>query len=520
MKNRNLLLFVVLSMGLTGVYMYVLNRIYPPKAQVAPQVAAAQPAPAPAVEPKAAAPAAALSAPALRPIHVVSLSELRLSFRSVDGALLQVEWLPDGTRFFPEKNEAKQMADFPGLGGVLGATFDRVEDEKLADGVAVHFQNPQGDHLTYRIPDRGHAVDVSWSTSHGASLSLLRLPQSLDPVARLGRVYSLEGGKLRAVTWTDLLKDPIFSFLGAKRKELPPASTRLGLDAGLEKHTDVQRTHYFAAAWDLPRVPDRTMNGEAGYHLAPDAGGKLSARLYLGPKELNSLAAFGPDFAASVDYGFFGAIAKLMFLLLRGIHAVVGNWGWAILFFSILLRAALWPFNTKTTLNMLRMKELEPHQKALQAKYEKYGNDMAKKAEMQKELMDFYKKNGHNPFGGCAPALLQMPVFLALWSMLNNVFELRHAPWMFWIQDLSAKDPYFVLPLLLGGSMLAQQAATPAMGDPAQRKMMLVMMPAMMTFFFAQSPAGLALYYLIFNLVALFQTWWIKRSYVPQPVKV
>jgi YidC/Oxa1 family membrane protein insertase len=143
---------------------------------------------------------------------------------------------------------------------------------------------------------------------------------------------------------------------------------------------------------------------------------------------------------------------------------------------------------------------------------------MAKKAEMQKELMAFYKKNGHNPFGGCLPMLIQMPVFLALFSMLNNVYELRHAEWIFWIKDLSTKDPLYILPVLLGISMFVQQWATPAMGDPAQRKMMLVLMPVMMTFMFANFPAGINLYYLLFNLVSLFQIWWIKRSYVPQPV--
>lgn len=534
MNNRNLLIFVVASMALTFGYMKVIDKFYPSQPQAAaakpaetsaspaPQTPAAAPVPAPPV-----APAVPQAPPALAPrFHTVSLSQLRVTFRVEDGAMVQVEWLKDGTKFFPEKAAEKHVGDFPGLGGVLGATFDKVSEEKAGDVVAVHFENAAHDLLTYRIPDRGHIVDVAWSTKQGHPLSLVRLPQgetpekALEPVAPLGRVYTLEEKDIHAVTWTDMLQDPFFSFVGAKRKELPKATTWVGMDAGLNKGQDLQTTWYFAAIWDVSRMPDRAMTGRAGYSAAPDANGKLSARLYLGPKETKDLAAFGPAFAQVVDYGFFGTIAKLLFIFLRAIHAVLGNWGWAILVFSILLRLALWPFNTKTTINMLRMKELEPHQKAIQAKYEKFGSDMAKKAEMQKELMDFYKKNGHNPFGGCAPMLLQMPVFLALWSMLNNVFELRHAPWIFWIHDLSAKDPYFVLPVLLGASMFAQQFSSPPMGDPTQRKMMLVLMPAMMTFFFAQSPAGLGLYYLIFNLVSVFQTWWIKRSYVPQPVKV
>jgi len=134
--------------------------------------------------------------------------------------------------------------------------------------------------------------------------------------------------------------------------------------------------------------------------------------------------------------------------------------------------------------------------------------------------MAFYKKNGHNPMGGCLPMVIQMPVFLALWSMLNAVYELRHAHFAFWLTDLSLKDPFFILPVLLGATMVAQQVMTPATGDPAQRKMMMFMMPAMMVFFFASTPAGLCLYYLIFNLVGMLQTWWLTKTYKPQAVVV
>jgi YidC/Oxa1 family membrane protein insertase len=139
---------------------------------------------------------------------------------------------------------------------------------------------------------------------------------------------------------------------------------------------------------------------------------------------------------------------------------------------------------------------------------------------MQRELMDLYKKNNHSPFGGCLPMLLQMPVLFSLWSMLQAVFELRNAPFIGWIQNLSGKDPYYVLPILMGLGMIAQTAMTPAMGDPQQRKIMMFMMPAMMVFIFAQSPAGLCLYYTVFTLIGLGQTWWVKRSYVSQPIKV
>jgi YidC/Oxa1 family membrane protein insertase len=337
------------------------------------------------------------------------------------------------------------------------------------------------------------------------------MPVDAKQVHSLSRVFTLGDDKIDAVAWSKMLSDPWFG----KRKELPKAASRLGLDAGIDPAQTAQRSHYFCVIWEL--TSPATRDAGKGYSAA---GNKVTARLYLGPKQADQLTAFGPSYTQVLDFGFFGLVAKGMFWILQALHKYIPNWGWAIVVFSILLRLALWPLNTKTTLQMLRMKDLEPHQKVIQERYAKFGNDMTKKAEMQKELMAFYKKNGHNPMGGCLPMLLQMPVFFALWSMLNAVFELRHSPFMGWIHDLSGKDPFFILPVLLGASMVAQQLMTPATGDPAQRKMMMWMMPAMMIFFFASTPSGLCLYYLIFNLIGMGQAWWLKHNYKPQPVVI
>jgi len=376
------------------------------------------------------------------------------------------------------------------------------------------------------VPAKGHIVAMEWAAPAGSALNLVALPADLGPVHNLGRVFTLEPKAIHAEAWTAILKDPFTKFLGSKRKELPPASARVGLDAGIDSTKDGQTTHYFSAIWDASQTTVRNTTDAPGYHLVADASGHASARLYLGPKQADELSAFrtaarledGKMYAQVVDFGFFGLVAKFLFVILRGIHSVVPNWGWAIILLTVVIRGALWPLNTKTTVQMMRMKELEPFQKALQAKYEKFGNDMTKKAEMQKELMAFYKKNGHNPMGGCLPMLLQMPVFFALWSMLNAVFELRHAPFMGWLVDLSAKDPYYILPVCMGASMIAQQVMTPAVGDPSQRKMMMVMMPVMFTFFFGGTPSGLVLYYLMFNLIGILQTWIVMRTYKPQPI--
>jgi YidC/Oxa1 family membrane protein insertase len=537
MKNRNMLIFVVLSILLLGGYNMLMTRLNPPKPAVE-QVQGPEPAqPAtsaasPAAGAASAAPGAPVALPAVDPRACVSLRNdtLNLTWRKGDGALVQVEW-NDGTKFFPEaklgKDGVEISKDFPGLAGAVDVRFDGEPDVAAGpQGRTVSFHSAQGDRLTYQVPDRGYVVSMEWASPRAASLNLLPEPGNPLAVAGLGRLFSIEPNSIKAVTWASMLKDPFFSFLGSKRKVLPPASRRLGMDAGLDPKKPAQTTHYFAAIWDASREPQRITEGTAGYLLAPEGSGKVSARLYLGPKQTEALAQFhtpgnpeeGTMFKQVVDFGFFGLVAKLLFMILKGIHAFVPNWGWAIILLTVVIRGALWPLNNKTTVQMIRMKELEPHQKALQAKYEKFGNDMAKKAEMQKELMAFYKKNGHNPMGGCLPMLLQMPVFFALWSMLNAVFELRHAPFLGWLTDLSAQDPFYILPVLMGVSMIIQQAMTPAVGDPAQRKMMMVLMPVMFSFFFAKTPSGLCLYYLMFNIIGILQTWLVMKTYKPQPV--
>ena len=532
MKNRNMLIFVVLSVLLLGGYNLLMTRLNPPR-PVAAQVQPAETAPAPAAAPASATPASATPgapAPAVDPKALVTVKNdtLQLTWRKGDGALVQVRWT-DGTLFFPEAKPGKEgpedVKDFPGLAAAVDTRF---EGEPAVvpgpDGQSITFRNAQGDQLTYQVPAKGHIVSMEWTSPKGASLNLLPMPATPQTVHGLGRVFTIEPKKIKAEAWTGMLKDPFFSFLGSKRSVLPPASRWLGMDAGLDPTKPAQTTHYFSAIWDVSREPRR--DAAAGYLVAPEATGKVTARLYLGPKQAESLGQFhapgkpeeGEMFKQVVDFGFFGLVAKLLFVILRTIHSVVPNWGWAIILLTLVIRGSLWPLNTKTTVQMVRMKELEPFQKALQAKYEKFGNDMTKKAEMQKELMAFYKKNGHNPMGGCLPMLLQMPVFFALWSMLNAVFELRHAPFIGWLTDLSSQDPYYILPVLMGISMIIQQAMTPAVGDPAQRKMMMILMPVMFSFFFAKTPSGLCLYYLMFNIIGILQTWLVIKTYKPQPV--
>jgi YidC/Oxa1 family membrane protein insertase len=512
MKNRNILIFVLGSMVLLAGQFWLTAHYakQSPAPRPAATVPTPQPEPAatPTPTPTPTAIATSGTPVATNQTHTLAQGDLSLTWQVSTGALKQVIWLQDGTHFFPDT--------FAGIGAFKGAGFESVKEIPTAGGTTVLFENASGEALRYEVPSRGHVLRVVAESPKQAPLELVANPSGDEPVKRLGRVFTLTEKSIEAVAWSDMLHDPFFSFMGAKRKVLPATSDRLGLDAGLEAGTKSQRGHYFAALWKLPRPASRDASG---YQLLPQSG-HMEASLYLGPKQDEPLLAFEKPFTQVIDYGFFGAVAHLMFWVLKKVHGLVGNWGWAIIVLTLIIRFATWHLNTKQTISMLRMKDFEPHQKAIQAKYEKFGSDMTKKAEMQKELMELYKKNGHNPMGGCLPMLLQMPIFLALWSMLSAVFELRHAPFLGWITDLSAPDRFFIFPVLMGISMFVQQLMTPAVGDPAQRKMMLVLMPAMMTFFFASSPAGLTLYYFVFNIIGIVQTWWIMRSYQPQPITV
>ena len=513
MNNRNILYFIVGSLILLGGQFWLSSRYATPAPKaVVQQASTATPKLAETQAPTAAAPLAPAQAvgeskgadPAL--LHKLSSEDLTLTWQVATGALKQVVWRVDGTDFFP--------GTFPGLGALKGGGFETVKEERGSIGTTVVFENAAGESLSYVVPTKGHVLQVGLVSSRSAALQLISNPATEEPIKNLGRVFTLTDKNIEAVTWSEMLHDPFFSFLGSKRKVLPPSAERLGLDAGVEKGAKGQSNHYFVALWKLPYPAGRDT---AGYELLPQ-NGRAEASLYLGPKQAEHLLAYEKPFVQVIDYGFFGAVSQLLFWILKKVNAVVGNWGWAIVIFTVIIRVATWHLNTKQTISMLRMKDFEPHQKALQAKYEKFGGDMTKKAEMQKELMALYKKNGHNPMGGCLPMLLQMPIFLALWSMLNNVYELRHAPFFGWITDLSAKDPYYIFPVLMGASMFVQSYMTPAVGDPAQRKMMLVLMPVMMTFVFSSSPAGVAIYYFVFNMIGLAQTWWIMRSYKPEPI--
>jgi YidC/Oxa1 family membrane protein insertase len=249
--------------------------------------------------------------------------------------------------------------------------------------------------------------------------------------------------------------------------------------------------------------------------------GPTAERIFVGPKELEVLqkvpvagvSGADNDLNGLVDFGFFGIIAKPLFLWLKWMyHHVAPNWGWAIVLQTLILSLALLPLRVTQMKSMLKMQRVAPQIKAIQEKYKKYSLRDPRKAAMNEEISALYKKEGVNPAGGCLPMLIQLPFLYAYYRMLSIALELRHAHWL-WIHDLSAADPIFLLPIFMVVSMLLAQKMTPQAGmDPAQQKMMTLMMPLMMGFFFFRLPAGLNLYYAEANLIQMAQQAVMNRT--------
>ncbi len=225
-------------------------------------------------------------------------------------------------------------------------------------------------------------------------------------------------------------------------------------------------------------------------------------RLYLGPKRSAELEAVETSLSELIDYGWFALLVVPLLAALKGIYGFVGNYGWAIILLTFGINLALFPVRYKQIVSMQKMSALQPKLRSIQDRYKRMKRDDPRRQQMNAEVMALYKEHGVNPLGGCLPLLLQMPILFAFYRMLDMSIELRGAPFIWWISDLSKHDPYFVTPIVMGVTMVAQQKMTPATGDPAQRKMMMFL-PVVFTFFFLWVSSGLAIYFLFSNVFAM-----------------
>jgi YidC/Oxa1 family membrane protein insertase len=388
-------------------------------------------------------------------------------------------------------------------------------------------------------------VTFEWSDGHLAVRKKLKFAESY--VVELETSVALDGRPLpAAIAWRGGFGDTtayqaalqVNVFYSASGKLILLPAKKLGasghpeeraLQTGPLDYTGIE-DKFFAAAfmpldsplqllhWANERdvVQDEKPTKEIVAQMAAGASteGPFAVRVYVGPKDLTQLNSLHPPLEELVQFGWFGIIAKPLLEILKWIYRFIPNYGWAIIFVTLAINMALFPLKVKSWRSMQRMQKVAPEVEALKQKYAKYSMKDPRKRKMNEEMMAIYQREGINPMGSCIPMLLQFPVWIAFYRMLGSAIELRHAPWILWIHDLSGRDPYFILTILMALTMWLMQKMTPqTITDPTQQKMM-TLMPVMFggMFFFFPVSCGLVLYIFTSNLVGIGQQWYLNRT--------
>ncbi|MFT3760143.1 membrane protein insertase YidC [Thauera sp.] len=385
------------------------------------------------------------------------------------------------------------------------------------DQVELRLQAPEQNGLqvtkVMRFQRGSYLIDVSYEIRNGSG-------QAIAPHAYFQLTRDGEAAEQVEAFGVNTFTGPAFftdagKFQKVQFKEITEGDAKFVKNASDGWVAMVQ--HYFVSAW----LPEQGTQREyfarplgnnmfsAGLimpvaAIEPGAQATVGTRLYAGPQEQDKLEGIAPGLDLVVDYGWLTVIAAPLFWVLSWFHKLTGNWGWAIILVTVALKALFFPLSAASYKSMAKMRVLGPR---LQRMKEMYGND---KAKMQQEMMNLYRTEKINPLGGCLPILVQIPVFIALYWVLLGSVEMRHAPWLGWIQDLSAKDPYFILPIIMGVSMLIQMKLNPTPPDPIQAKVMMAM-PIVFTFMFLWFPSGLVLYWVVNNILSIAQQWQITR---------
>ncbi|PSH18419.1 membrane protein insertase YidC [Yersinia pseudotuberculosis] len=370
---------------------------------------------------------------------------------------------------------------------------------------------------TFVLKRNDYAISVDYHVNNASAAPLeltlfgqlkqsINLPKKRDTGSNNFALQTYRG----AAYSSDETKYKKYSFSDIEDKNLD-ITTKGGWVAMLQQ--------YFATAW-IPAANETNTfySAELGNGLAaigfkgapvviqPGEQKQLSATLWVGPEIQNKMAEIAPHLDLTVDYGWLWFISQPLFKLLKFIHSFVGNWGFSIIVITFIVRGIMYPLTKAQYTSMAKMRLLQPK---LAAMRERIGDD---KQRMSQEMMALYKAEKVNPLGGCLPLIIQMPIFLALYYMLMSSVELRHAPFILWIHDLSAQDPYYILPILMGITMYFIQKMSPTtVTDPMQQKIM-TFMPVIFTVFFLWFPAGLVLYYIVSNLVTILQQQLIYRG--------
>ncbi len=500
--------------------------------QAAAEVATATAVPAPGAPPAGTLAATDVN-PSLAPI-AVETDLLRLEISPKGGTISSV-WLKhypidpkhpeDKFRLF--KPEPPNM--FIAQSGLLGTEAGSVPTHEAT------FTAPQ---TSYTLGERDNNLEVTltWGEEGGVQvIKRYRFERGSYLIRTTQEVRNGTAAPLTARTYNQLQRtefhDPneaqfVYTFTGGaywspadKYKKISfddMRSERLNL--GVTDGWIAMMQHYFVSAWVPTRgeaetfytnvlADNRYIIGTYGpaATLAPGASHNFDDELYIGPKLPAPLEAIAPGLELTVDYGMLAIIAQPIHWLLSKIHSVVGNWGWSIIILTILIKLAFYPLSETSYKSMAHMRKVGPRMQALK---DRFGDD---KERLNQAMMELYKKEKINPLGGCLPIVVQIPVFIALYWVLLESVELRQAPFALWLQNLTAPDPYFVLPLLMGVSMYIQQKLNPQPPDPIQAKVMMAL-PFVFTVFFAFFPSGLVLYWTVNNILSIAQQWKITRK--------
>jgi YidC/Oxa1 family membrane protein insertase len=278
------------------------------------------------------------------------------------------------------------------------------------------------------------------------------------------------------------------------------------------------KVHYEPTSIPPPANSKDPAHDLVTYSIEPARPADL-VRFFVGPKDFDVLAAIDQDMTRAINFGIFAVIVVPLLRSLKWVHGFVGNYGWSIVILTIVINAIMFPLRHKSAVSMRKMQEIQPEVKSIQDRYAKYKTTDPARQKMNQELMALYKDRGVNPASGCVPMLLTMPVFLAMWALLQTSIELRGAPWFGWIHDLSSHDRFYILPILMVATQFWQQRMMPAAGtDPAQQRMMMFM-PAVMGFIFIWLPAGALIYYIISNVWTAGQQYLTNRLLGPPNVR-
>jgi YidC/Oxa1 family membrane protein insertase len=361
------------------------------------------------------------------------------------------------------------------------------------------------------LDGKPQAVAVAWRGGFG--------DKAVYNAAQLVTVYYKTGGKLNLLQYKKLgvSGNQSQAALQYGPLEFAGVEDQFFTAAFLPDGTDISLWHWMQNH-NVTADGKQTSEPEAEMAAGTTTGAPLRMRVFVGPKDLALLEKIQPPLPELVNFGWTGVIAKPLLWILQTLHTKVANWGWCIVLMTLVINLAMFPLKMKSWRSMQKMQKVGPEIRQIQDRYKKYSMSDPRKKQMNEEVMAVYSREGINPLGSCLPMLFQMPIWWALWRVLNGAIELRHAPWLGWVHDLSAMDPYYILPIGMTIMMYLMTKMTPqTTTDPAQQKM-LALMPLMMGFIFFRLSSGLNLYMFTSNLVGIGQQYYLNKS-EPLPAK-